>query len=201
MMERFIALDASGRPVLVQGTPNGDLEATPWEDAADMPWESTCLGIQSITLDAPDQVEYKSRHDVRARPYLTILRPSDATWMLDKLRPIVEGKTVVEIGAGIGVLAVALAGIAARVWAIEADPMWGFVFCRWLYRAKPTNLTYVIDSADHLADTIRADIAVIVTGSDEARLFELGRKFAPVVVMPWQDWRDGRAVANSWRGL
>lgn len=160
------------------------------------PWESDIVGAQNSTLEAPDQVAYDERMGLHSKKYLTVIRPSDARWMLERLVPRITGKVVVEIGAGIGVLACAMATHAKRVYAIEADPMWGWAFARHLYKHKPTNLTYILDVAENLTTDIVGEVAVVVTGSDEENLRRLANKFAPEVIMPWQDWKGGVAVAQ-----
>jgi protein-L-isoaspartate O-methyltransferase len=160
------------------------------------PWESQCLFFQSATLEAPDQLAYDERMDLHSKKYLTIIRPSDALWIIDKVKERIAGKVVVEVGAGIGVLATALAGHASHVYAIEADPMWSWVFARYLYQNKPSNLTYILDAAENLVDVIEADVAICVTGSAEVLLRDLCGRFAPEVIMPWQDWNEGRAISK-----
>lgn len=195
-MTRELVLDGSGNVVELQQTPNLDIVTTsPREPAA---WERTCLGVQSATLDAPDQRAYDARAGLRSKRYLTMLAPHDAQWIVDRVRDRIAGKVVVELGAGIGVLAVALASHAKRVFAIEADPMWSWVFSRWLYRSKPNNLTFIMDMAEHLTDVIKADVAIVVTGSDEERLRATAERFAPEVIMPWQDWNGGKARVPCW---
>jgi hypothetical protein len=199
-----LALDATGNPIAITSTPNLSVSVEPWNDTTPdppQPWESTCVGVQSTTLQADDQTAYDERMGLKSKKYLTMMRPSDAKWILDKVRDRITGKTVVEIGAGIGVLAVALAAHASRVYAIEADPMWSFVFSRYLYQAKPTNLTFILDRAENLVDVIKADVAICVTGSAEDQLRELCSRFAPEVIMPWQDWNGGKAVVRHWGRL
>ncbi len=193
-----IVLDRAANPVVISGSPNLSVEARPWDGPEDpvQPWENDVLGAQSVTLGAEDQVAYDERVGVRSKKYLTVMRPSHATWIVDRVKEHIADKVVVEIGAGIGVLATALAAHARHVYAIEADPMWSFVFARHLYTSKPTNLTYILDAAENMIDMLKADVAICVTGSDEVELRALCERFAPVVFMPWQDWNDGKAVAR-----
>ena len=190
-------LDAEGKPVRITATPNLELVV----DDIPMDLVDRCVGVQSVVLGSADQVAYDERMGIHAKHYLTMVGTADARWILDKIADCIAGKTVVEIGAGVGVLAIALAGKAKHVYAIEADPCWSFVFARYLYRGKPTNLTYILDRAENLVDVIKADVAIVVTGSDADNLRELAGKFAPEVILPWQDYRDGRAVVTCWGHL
>ena len=105
---------------------------------------------------------------------------------------------VVEIGAGVGVLALELAKYAAHVYAIEADPVWSFAFARHLYSVKPPNLTWIMDRAENLVNVISGSVVIVVTGSDEEALRELAGQFGPEVIMPWQDWNENKAVISGW---
>lgn len=200
-MTKDHVLDRDGNAVTLEMTPNFDIEVKPWDEHPrdePWPWERQLVGIQSVTLEAPDQCAYDARMGLTSKKYLTMIRPSDARWIIDRVREQIAGKVVVELGAGIGVMAIALAAHAKRVFAIEVDPMWSWAFSRFLYREKPANLTFVLDRAENLVDVIRADVALVVTGSAEVELRALAERFAPVVIMPWQDWNDGKAVTR-WR--
>lgn len=130
-----------------------------------------------------------------------MIRPEDTAWILDKIRERIEGRTVVEIGAGIGVLAVEMAKVAKHVYAIEAYPAWGEIFARHLLKRKTANLTFIIDAAENLTELIKADVAVCVTGSDDVWLRSVCGWFAPEVIMPWQDYRGGRAIVPMLVGM
>ncbi len=185
----------------IEQTPNLDLTITPgrpWGGprSPQPPWENSCIAAQNFTLEAPDQVAYDQRMGLQSKKYLTTIRASDCQWIVDRIRDQITGKVVIELGAGIGVMATALAGLARHVYALEADPMWSWVFARHLYQSKPTNLTYILDRAENLVDIIKADVAICLTGSDDVNLRALCERFAPVVFMPWQDWNDGKAVTH-----
>jgi hypothetical protein len=156
------------------------------------------VGMQSTFGESAAEARYDAQHGVQSKHWLTILRPEDAAWIIGRLGERIVGKTVVEIGAGIGVLAIEMAKVAKRVFAIESDPKWGVVFARYMYREKPSNLTWILDRAENVVDLVHADIAVVVTGSDEVALRALAGRFAQDVAMPWQDWNGGRAVVKGW---
>jgi protein-L-isoaspartate O-methyltransferase len=153
-------------------------------------------GVYSLFDGCPGQVRYDDRHGIVARHVLTVVRPEDAKWILDKIRERVRGKVVVEIGAGIGTLANAIAQEATHVFAIEADPGWSTRYAHWFYRTKPANLTWIFDRAENLEGIIRGDVAIVVTGSAEDSMRELAERFAPEVIMPWQDFREGKALSR-----
>ena len=142
---------------------------------------------------ADDRKEYDIRVDVESKHFLTVTRPEDAIWIIAKLGERLIDKTVVEIGAGVGVFAMQAAAIAKHVYAIEADPAWSWTFVRDLYQKKPRNLTWILDCAENLVGIIRADLAIVITGSAEDYLRELASEFAEDVCMPWQDWNDNKA--------
>ena len=144
---------------------------------------------------------YDKRMGILSRHHLTVNQPIDTTWIVDRVKERIAGKTVVELGAGTGYLACALAEHAKHVFAIEVDVRWSWEFAERLYQTKPRNLTWIFDRAENLVDIIRADVAIVVTGSDEIWLRELARKFAPDVCMPWQDWNGGKAVISGFDGI
>lgn len=79
--------------------------------------------------------EYHRRHGTETAGILTVYDDEYAGEVAEYLRPRIEGKIVVEVGAGIGLLACHLATIARRVYAIEVDP-------NWIHLLSSTRLTY-----------------------------------------------------------
>ncbi len=109
----------------------------------------------------------------------------------------IRDKVVIEIGAGVGFLAIEMARAAKSVYAIEADPSWSWVFTRSLYAHKPPNLTWIFGSAESVADAIRGDVAVIFTRSGIDKMRAIAEQMAPKVIMPLQatvaaKWREGK---------
>lgn len=158
--------------------------------------QQAAVQIQNMIGDSDAERIYDDRYGIQSKHYLTMLSREDTDWIISRAREQIRGKVVVEIGAGVGVLACELAKHARKVFAIEADPGWNWAFLRHLYTAKPTNLTWIFDGAQNLVDVIRADVAIVVTGSDPDGLRELGSKFAPEVILPWQDWSDGKPISG-----
>jgi hypothetical protein len=188
-----------GIPEYIDSLPLNDARKAPRPRDAYDEARAGAVSMQSTFGESAAEERYDAAHGVQSKHWLTILRPEDAVWIVERLGQRIIGKTVVEIGAGIGVLAIEMSKVAKRVFAIESDPKWGVVFARHMYRNKPTNLTWILDSAESVVDLIRGDIAVVVTGSDEVNLRALAARFASDVAMPWQDWNGGKAVVRGWR--
>jgi precorrin-6B methylase 2 len=114
-----------------------------------------------------------------------------------------KNKVVVEIGAGVGVAAIELAKVAKHVYAIEADPAWSWLFTKYLYQNKPTNLTWIFGNAEHMIGKINADTTIIFTHSDCENLQKLGLSFAPKSILAYHSWQylDRRRNSNRLRGL
>lgn len=127
-------------------------------------------------------VEYDKRHDVASLAVLTVYDDETAATIAAHLAPRIEGRVVVEIGGGIGLLAMHLGDYAKRVYCIEANPMWSWTFAACLLAQKPKNVSFLFGAADEFAGQIRADVALYCTHSDADGMREVGRKFAPVVI-------------------
>ncbi len=125
---------------------------------------------------------YSERHGINAAAVLTVYDDETAGAVLEYLAPRVAGKTVVEIGGGIGLLALHLGMVAARVWCIEANPMWSWTFAGTLLKSKPKNVSFLFGAADEFVGTVKADVAIFCTHSDVAGMRDIARKFAPVVI-------------------
>ncbi|SDG59695.1 hypothetical protein SAMN05216338_1001854 [Bradyrhizobium sp. Rc2d] len=126
--------------------------------------------------------EFAERHNIRAAPYLTVTEWETAAMIADRLAPRIQGKVVVEIGGGIGLLSVAMGSIAQRVYCIEANPLWSMTYARFLLHKKPRNVSFLCGAADEFLGCIRGDVAVICTHSDVAGMKLVGAQFAKVVI-------------------
>lgn len=125
---------------------------------------------------------YMERHGVNSAGVLTVLDDNHATLIAERLRPRIEGKTVVEIGGGIGLLAMHLGHVAKRVYCIEASPLWASSFIAVLLDQKPRNVSYLFGAADEFLGAIRGDVAIYCTHSDVQGMGLIARQFAPVVI-------------------
>jgi len=126
---------------------------------------------------------YEQKHGIASAKILTVLTPADAIAALAPHRLRLNGKTIVEIGAGIGWLSLISARYCKEVFAIEADPAWSWVFARKLYAIKPHNLTWIFGNAESMIGKIQADIALVWTRSDTDGMVALGKQFAPEVIL------------------
>lgn len=125
---------------------------------------------------------YMERHGVNSAGVLTVLDDNHATLIAERLRPRIEGKTVVEIGGGIGLLAMHLGHVAKRVYCIEASPLWASSFVAALLDQKPRNVSYLFGSADEFIGAIKGDVALFCTHSDVTGMGLVAAQFAPVVI-------------------
>lgn len=91
---------------------------------------------------------YSERHGVRSAAVLTVHDDETAHLAALHLKPRIEGKTVVEIGGGIGLLALHMGQYAKRVYCIEANAAWSWSFACLLLHNKPKNVSYLFGAAD-----------------------------------------------------
>lgn len=137
----------------------------------------------SFVMDGADDLcAYTDRHGIQSASILTVCEDELAAGIAALIAPRIEGKVVVEIGGGIGILAFHLGRYAKRVWCIEANPIWSATFIELLFTLKPKNVSYLFGSADEFAGQIQADVAVFATHSGVDAMKEAGRLFAPLVI-------------------
>ena len=129
-----------------------------------------------------DAMAFSDRHNIRSAPVLTVVDDELAGLITAHLSPRIEGKTVVEIGGGIGLLSLHMASVAKRVYCIEANPFWSLSFVQLFLERKPKNLSFIFGAADELVGCIKADIAIVCTHSDVEGMTLIGRQFAPSVL-------------------
>ena len=130
---------------------------------------------------------FAERHNIRSETILTVVEDETAELLCERLAPRIAGKTVVEIGGGIGSLALAMASVARRVYCIEANPIWSFLFAQTFQERKPKHVSFLFGAADEFVGCIRADVAVICTYSDVEGMKLIGKQFAPVVIDVYGD--------------
>jgi hypothetical protein len=144
---------------------------------------------------AEDADRYGERHGIRSAANLTVTDEEVAALLTEHLAPRIRGRTVVEIGGGIGLLGLHMATVAERVFCIEANPMWSFVFAAGFLKRKPKNLSYLFGAADEFVGCIKADVAVICTHSGVADMMRAGALFAPVVIDVYGELVDANPEA------
>lgn len=125
---------------------------------------------------------YHLRHGIESLRILTAYEDSRVARMVAMVRSHIEGKVVIEIGAGVGLFACKCAELASKVYAIEADPAWSWLFTKYLYKEKPTNLTWIFGRAQDMIGKIKADTVLVVTNSDIQNMIWLGRQLGPRVL-------------------
>lgn len=164
-----------------------------WQPIETAPRDGTRMGEQaslSATLNEVYEAmegneaahEYSERHGIASAAVLTVVDDNHAMLLVERLRPQIEGKTVVEIGGGIGLLALHMGHVAKRVYCIEANPMWSWTFAEVLLKQKPRNVSYLFGSADEFLGCIKGDVALFCTHSDVTGMRLVASQFAPVVV-------------------
>lgn len=146
------------------------------------------LGDASDAMEGSEVMErYAARHGIDARTVLTLTDDEGADLLAEHLAPRIAGKTVVEIGGGIGILALHLGFRAKRVFCIEANPLWASAFTACLMAAKPKNVSYLFGAADEFAGLIKADVALFCTHSGVDSMRAAAALFAPEVIDVYGD--------------
>lgn len=125
---------------------------------------------------------YSERHGIASQAVLTVHDDETAGLIAEHLAPRISGRTVVEIGGGIGLLACHMGRIAKRVYCIEANPMWSWTFATVLLNTKPKNVSFLFGAADEFLGCIRADVAIYCTHSDVQGMGLVAAQFAPLVI-------------------
>lgn len=139
--------------------------------------------------------DYAARHGIEAEGILTVTDDELAHGLALHLSERVKGKTVVEIGGGIGLLSLYLADHAKRVFCIEAHPMWSLTFGMIFAAKKPKNLSFLFGAADEFAGLIKADVALFCTHSGVKSMMEAGNLFAPEVIDVYGELIEGNPAA------
>lgn len=142
-----------------------------------------------------DLARYHDEHGTPSLLVLTQHNPKIAARSARLLDSDIKNKVVIEIGAGVGFLAIEMARSAKFVYAIEVDPAWSWVFTSSLYRHKPPNLTWIFGSAESVEDKIKGDIAVIFTNSGIEAMRRSAYRMAPRVIMPLQEWPKEKTLS------
>jgi hypothetical protein len=125
---------------------------------------------------------YHDRHETASLLILTLYEQQPAQEIATWLKPVIEDRVVAEIGAGCGLLAIEMAKLAKRVFAIESDPAWSWAFVEHLYETKPSNLTWIFGAAESVSDWLRCDLAVFVTRSGHDSMRKVACEIGVTVV-------------------
>lgn len=134
-------------------------------------------------FEGSDDLEnYSARHGIESAGILTVFDDETAIMIAGYLEERIKGKTVVEIGGGIGLLSLHLGYIAKRVYCIEANPIWGSTFSLLLLKEKQRNVSYLLGTADEFVGCIKGDVAVVCTHSGLQNMKLVAAQFAPKVI-------------------
>jgi hypothetical protein len=137
---------------------------------------------------------FADRHNIRAAPNLTVTDFETAVLIVERLAPRIEGKVVVEIGGGIGMLSVAMGAIAKRVYCIEANPLWSMTFAQLLLDKKPRNVSFLCGAADEFVGCIKGDVAIVCTHSDVTGMKLVGAQFARELIDVYGEMIEGQSA-------
>jgi len=148
-------------------------------------WKETLNAVYEAMEGSEASLDYSERHNIRSAAILTIADDETAAMAAEHLAPQTAGKTVVEIGGGIGLLALHMGRYATRVYCIEANPMWSWVFAGALLRQKPKNVSFLFGSADEFLGCVKGDVALFCTHSDVKGMSLVAAQFAPLVIDVW----------------
>ncbi len=159
------------------------------------------LGIEQLLKDKPEQIEacvdaiyqetermlplveeFHRRHMTPSCGVITACDIKRCAEIVFKIRDRIKDKTVIEVGAGVGLLSIIMASLAKQVYAIEVDPAWSWGFTEVLYDVKPPNLTFIFGKAETMIDVLHGDVAVIVTRSGHKEMQKVGHKLAKEVI-------------------
>lgn len=146
--------------------------------ATDLPLDM----LYEALAENPMAQEYHERHDIRSACILTVYDDETAHLIAERLGERFRGKTLIEIGGGIGLLGCHLAPYLKHLYVIEADPGWTWAFLGCMYAKKPPNLTFIFGKAEEVVGAIKGDAAFFCTHSAAGHLRRLGEQFAPEVI-------------------
>lgn len=138
--------------------------------------------VYEAMVGSEASLAYSERHNINSQAVLTVTDDETADAIAVYLARRIEGKTVVEIGGGIGILSMHMGLVAKRVYCIEANPMWSWVFATALLMNKPKNVSFLFGAADEFIGAIKADVAIYCTHSDVQGMGLIAAQFAPTVI-------------------
>jgi hypothetical protein len=148
----------------------------------------TALDAAYEAMEGSEAAEkYSRRHGIESLMILTVTDDQRAADVAYYLRERVRGKTVVEIGGGIGLLAMHLAEYAEKVYVIEASPVWSSVYVHFLHHRKPANVTFIFGIAEEMVGILRAHVALFCSHSGCDQLRRFAAQFAPEVIDVYGD--------------
>ena len=157
-----------------------------WEDGGMSQFGDLFDKVYEAMEGSTESLAYSERHGIAAQAVLTV--HDDETSWIDRrthLAPRIEGKTIIEIGGGIGpTCACHLGHIAKRVYCIEEEPdkMVSWTFAAVLLKQKPKNVSFLFGAADEFLGCVKGDVALYCTHSDVNGMGLVAAQFAPLVI-------------------
>lgn len=148
----------------------------PMQESVNMIYEA-----MHVPFMQPIVEDYDKRHGIKSAAILTI-DFERAELLMEHLRKRIKGKIVLDLGGGTGLLGCALALYAKKVFVIEANPCWSFVYAVNLYKHKPKNLTYIFGAASELRGLIHADVVLFCTHSGHEEMRKEAKHFGDTVI-------------------
>ena len=118
---------------------------------------------------------------------LTVLDFNDAKREVSGFKEYIRGRRVVELGAGVGLLAYEMSKYASLVVAVEFDPAWARIYLKHVYPrvlAKKLPLFFIVGDARHL-DLLntRFDTAVIYSNSALDMFLNIANKISNKTIL------------------
>jgi protein-L-isoaspartate O-methyltransferase len=147
-----------------------------------------CLNAIYQDLDSSQAAEdFHRRHMTPSCGVITVYDTEGVKKIMAMIADKISEKMVIEVGAGVGLLAIAMASMARRVYAIESDPAWSWAFTKILYDIKQPNLTFIFGTAESMVGILKADVAVIVTHSGHKEMRAIAKQLAPEVIDVYEE--------------
>jgi len=135
--------------------------------------------------------QYAAQHGIESASRLTVMDDETAALITKYLWPRIEGKTVIDVGGGIGLLSLHLGEVAARVYCVEANPVWASLFVAHFWAVKSKHVSYLFGAAEEFVGQLHADVAVFCTHSGVASLRAVAGKLATEVIDVYGEIIDG----------
>lgn len=156
---------------------------------------STCLNAIYQDLEGSEAAEeFHKKHMTASCGVITVYDSFKCKEIIKAIAPRIAGKVVIEVGAGLGLLACGMATIAKQVYAIESDPAWSWAFTKILYDIKPPNLTFIFGKAESMVNILHGDIAVIVTRSGHKEMQNVAKRLATGITDVYQEYE----ILSKW---
>lgn len=102
---------------------------------------------------------------------------------VSKYKFYLNGKDVIEIGAGIGLLAIEVAKFAKYVYAFELDPAWSWIFVTENFYDKPDNMSFIFGDVRDFAYVLNVDLVIIYAYASKKYFTNIAKIFASSIIL------------------